>query len=189
MRAPAFVEGAGVALAAALGGAAAMFLLAGVLAAPLALRAVVTAIGLAYVLYLLARAGTRAGKISALALWAVASAATLALDPPLLAHVCVQVGLVWLLRAACVHRGVLPALADLGLCAASIGAAAWAAERTGSVFLAIWCLLLVQAAHVAIPRRTASRSRSGDPHGATGERFARAHRSAQAALRRLSAAR
>lgn len=189
MNAPRFLEGVIVALLAALAGSALVFLLAGVVAAPLLLRLVVASIGLGYVLYLLARSGTRAGKVSAVVAWALFTGVTLALDPPLLLHVCIQVGLIWMLRAIGVHRSVLPALADLGLCAASIAAAVWAAERTGSVFLAIWCLLLVQAAFVAIPRRGRPRDDHPASSGTDARRFARAHRSAEAALRRLSTVR
>jgi len=190
VRAPGFLEGVGIALAVALGGSVLMFALAGVVAAPLALRAVITGVGLAWLLYLLARTGVRTGRVSMLLAWCVATAVTLALDPPLLAHVCVQVGLAWLPRAVGVHRSVLPALADLALCAVAVAAAVWAAERTGSVFMAIWCLLLVQAAWVAIPRRGGARhDGAAGPGDEAGEPFARAHRSAEAALRRLSAAR
>ena len=90
MRAPGLMEGAGAALAAALGGSALMFALAGVVAAPLALRAVVAAVGLGYLLYLLARAGGRTGRVSMLLAWAVATGVTLVLDPPLLLHVAVH---------------------------------------------------------------------------------------------------
>ena len=62
-------------------------------------------------------------------------------------------GLASLLRGLRVHRSVLPALADLVLGAVSVAAAVWAAERTGSVFIATWSLLLVQAAHIILVRR------------------------------------
>ena len=189
MRGPGFLEGVGIALAAAVFGSAIMFALAGLVSGPLLLRAIIVAIGLAYVLYLLARSGTRAGKPSAVLVWALFTAVTLALDPPLLAHLCTQVGLVWLLRAFCVHRSVLPALVDLALCTASVVAALWAAERTGSVFMAIWCLLLTQAVYVAIPRRNRTAG-DRDLSRTGGEaRFARAQRTADSALRRLSSVR
>jgi len=188
VRAPGLMEGAGAALAAAAGGSALMFALAGVVAAPLALRAVVTAVGLGYLLYLLARAGGRTGRPSMLLAWGVATGITLALDPPLLAHVAVQVALASLARAFRVHRSVLPALADVGLSALAVIAGVWAAERTGSVFMAIWCVLLVQAAWIAIPHR-GGRHDAGESREPAGEPFARAHRSAEAALRRLSSAR
>ena len=186
MKASGFMNGVGVALAAALGGSSIMFALAGVVVMPLLLRATVAAIGLAYVLYVLACERVRAGKLSALSAWALFTAVTLALNPPLFAHLCTQVGFVWLLRAVCVHRSVLPALVDLALCSVSVVAALWAAERTGSMFMAIWCLLLVQAAYVAIPRRKDPVHQGGGSCKGVDERFAYAQRSADAALRRLS---
>lgn len=185
MKAGGFVQGVGVALAMALGGSVAMFALAGVVAGPVVLSAVVTLVGLGYVLYLLAHADTRVGKVSAVLLWALLSAVTLALGASLIVQLCVQVGLIWLLRAFCIHRSVLPALADLALCAFSVLAALWAADRTGSVFLSIWFLLLVQSTYVAIPRRNRSRPEAALSRRQAEERFARAHRAAQAAVRRL----
>ena len=187
MKAPGFLAGVGVALAGALAASVVVFLLAGVVAMPLLLRLLIAAIGLGYGLWLLARSGVRAGRVSAVVVWTLFTAVTLVLDPPLLLHLSTQVGLIWLLRAFCVHRSVLPALADLGLSAASVAAAIWAAERTGSVFLAVWCLLLVQAAHTAIPRR--GRRNEARAQTEAGDRFARALRSAESAVRRLSTVR
>ena len=186
MKATCFMKGVGVALAAALGGSSIMFALAGVVAMPLLLRATVVVIGLVYVLYVLACARVRAGKLSALLAWALFTAVTLALNPPLFAHLCTQVGFVWLLRAVCVHRSALPALVDLALCSLSVLAALWAVERTGSMFIAIWCLMLVQAAYVAIPRRKDPTDEAGGSCRGVDERFAHAQRTADAALRRLS---
>jgi len=189
MKVPGFVGGVGIAFAAAVTGSATVFALAGMVAGPLLLRLMVAMIGLGYVLYLLVRSGIRAGKVSAVLVWVLFTAVTLALDPPLFAHLCTQVGLVWLLRAFCVHRSVLPALADLALCTLSVTAALWAAERTGSVFMAIWCLLLVQAAYVAIPRRGRTPHDTEFVRSNADERFAHAQRTADAALRRLSTTR
>ena len=122
MKAPGFLAGVGVALAGALAASVVVFLLAGVVAMPLLLRLLIAAIGLGYGLWLLARSGVRAGRVSAVVVWTLFTAVTLVLDPPLLLHLCTQVGLIWLLRAFCVHRSVLPALADLGLSAASVAA-------------------------------------------------------------------
>ena len=186
MKMPSFLHGVAIALGSALVGSVMMFTLAGVLAGPMLARLIVAALGLGYVLYTLLSTGVRVGKVSALVVWSGFTAVTLLLDPPLFAHLCTQVGLIWLLRALCIHRSVLPALVDLVLCASSVAVAIWAAERTGSVFMAIWCLLLVQAAYVAIPRRARSLQRAEKSLCNPDERFARAHRSAQAAVRRLS---
>jgi hypothetical protein len=184
MRAPGFGEGVAVALAGATGAGVLLFALAGVVDGALALRVVVASAGLGYFLYLLAGTGVRVGRPSAVIAWCLFTGVTLALDPPLLLHLCTQVGLASLLRGLRVHRSVLPALADLVIGAVSVAAAVWAAERTGSVFIATWSLLLVQAAHVVIPRRGHHRG-GGAP---SGEPFARARRSAESALRRLSTA-
>ena len=186
LKMPSFLHGVAIALASAVVGSVTMFTLAGVLAGPLLLRLIVAALGLGYVLYTLLSTGVRVGKVSALLVWSGFTAVTLLLDAPLFAHLCTQVGLIWLLRALCVHRSVLPALVDLVLCTSSVAVAVWAAERTGSVFMAIWCLLLVQAAYVAIPRRASSLQRAEMSFRNPDERFVRAHRNAQAAVRRLS---
>jgi hypothetical protein len=185
VRAPGFAEGVTVALASAIAAGALTSVLGSIVGAPLALRVVVAVVGLGYFLYLLAATRARVGRVSALLAWSLLTGVTLALDPPLLLHLCTQVGLAWMLRALRVHRSVLPALADLALATLSVAAAVWAAERTASVSMAAWCLLLVQAACVAIPRRGARRGTAASP----GEPFALAQRSAEAALRRLASTR
>jgi hypothetical protein len=188
MRAPGILEGAGVALAAAILGTGVMAVATSVLAAPLVLRGTVAVLGLGYLLYLLAPGPRRTGKVTMVLLWAVITAATLALDPPLLLHLVAQLALVSGARAVWIHRGVLPALADLALCAASVAVSVWAADRTGSLFLVIWCVMLVQSAFVLIPRRRSAGSDRSSPSTCGDPRFTRAHRAAEAALRRLSAA-
>src|SRR4026207_506730 len=78
--------------------------------------------------------------------------------------------------------GLLPALAGLGLTLLGAAFAVWAAQRADSAWLAFWCFFLVQAFHVSIP---ASLTR-GNSHDAPDDAFARAHRAAEAAMRRLS---
>jgi len=76
----------------------------------------------------------------------------------------------------------MPALADLGVTLLGAAFAVWAAQRADSAFLAFWCFFLVQAFHVSIP---ASLTRGGTTE-APDDAFARAHRAAEAAVRRLS---
>ena len=92
-------------------------------------------------------------------------------------------------RSLYFYSSVLPALTDLMLSGLGLAAAVWAAGQTGSVFLSLWCFFLVQALFVVIPtriRRRHSESSLG-PDGL--DRFQRAHRSAEAAVRRLSSLR
>ena len=146
----------------------------------LALRAVIALLGFAYVLHAIGRSGERVGRITTLACWlAIASAAWL-MGLPLAPYVLVHLGALWLVRSLYYYSGLLPALADLGLTLLGAAFAVWAAQRADSAWLAFWCFFLVQAFHVAIP---ATLTRSPAPDDA----FARAHRAAEAAVRRLSA--
>ncbi len=184
MTRPSFAEGVAVALAAALGGGALFAALAPWLGAAPALRLLAAGLGLAYVLYLLGRGERRAGRPTTLALWAAAALLLWLLPLGLPLYLLAHLGLVWLVRSLHFHAGPLAALADLALGGLALAAALWAAERTGSVALALWCLFLVQALFVAIPARP-----GGAPAAAAGDggrRFERAERSAHAALRRLS---
>lgn len=189
MSRPGFLEGVGVAFAVALGSAVALPVLSLALATPVAAHAVIALVGLAYLLYLIARTGSRTGKVVLLAGWLGLSIASIALGMDLLAHAGAQIGLAWLLRALAYHRRFIASLTDGALCAFALGTGIWAAHTTGSLFLTVWSVLLVQAAFVAIPDlltpgRTAAASAQLDD-----DRFARAHRAADTALRRLYASR
>jgi hypothetical protein len=91
--------------------------------------------------------------------------------------------MLWLVRSLYFHAGTFPALLDMALTALSVCAAAWAVMRSDSLFLAIWCFFLVQAAFVVIPQRlgTTSKRAAEIDDG----RFERARRRADAALRQL----
>lgn len=176
-----------VALLVSVGTAVAVPLVASLVGTAIALRVAVMLCGLAYLVYLLARADARAGRVVMLGLWLLVSAGVAVLDPPFAAHVVAQLGLAWIARAVWFHRGVLAALTDLGLVGLALAAGVWAAERTGSFVLSVWCVLLVQAAFVAIPR---CRSLAMPQHASDDEpgvAFRRAHRAAEAALGRLAA--
>jgi hypothetical protein len=148
-----------------------------------ALRVVIALLGFAYVLHAIGRSGERVGRITTLVCWlAVASAAWL-VGLPFVAYVLVHLGAVWLVRSLYYYSGLLPALADLGLTLLGAAFAVWAAQRADSAWLAFWCFFLVQAFHVAIPQSLTRRVAQDVPDDA----FARAHRAAEAAVRRLSA--
>jgi hypothetical protein len=82
---------------------------------------------------------------------------------------------------------VLPALADLGLSVLGTAFAVWAAQRSGTAWLAFWCFFLAQAFFVLIPSSLSARA--GKPAREADQAFNRAHRAAEAAVRRLSTAR
>jgi hypothetical protein len=163
-------------------GAALLAALTPWLGLPLAARVVIALLGLAYVLHAIGRSGERVGRITTLACWlAVASAAWL-VGLPFVAYVLVHLGAIWLVRSLYYYSGLLPALVDLGLTLLGAAFAVWAAQRADSAWLAFWCFFLVQAFHVSIPASLARRDAPDAPDDA----FARAHRAAEAAVRRLS---
>lgn len=185
-RRPSFGASLGVGLALSLCGAAVLSVLAPGLLAGFALRAVIAIVAFAYVLYLIGQSGERVGRITTVACWLVVAAAAYVIGLPLAAYVLVHVGLIWLVRSLYYYSGVLPALVDFGLGVLGIVFAVWAAQRTGSAWLAFWCFFLAQSFHVLIPPSLATRDGTA---GGVDDAFNRAHRMAEEAIRRLSTAR
>ena len=148
-----------------------------------ALRAVVALLGFAYTAYIIGRSGERVGRLTTIACWLVVAGGSWLLGLPLVGYVLLHIGLAWLVRSLYHYSGLLPALADFGLSLLGAAFAVWAAQRSGSVWLAFWCFFLVQAFHALIPttlRRGSAALEAAD------DGFSRAHRAAEAAVRRLS---
>jgi hypothetical protein len=150
-----------------------------------ALRAVIALLGLAYVLYAIGRSRERVGRITTLVCWLVIATGAWFTGLPLVAYGLVHLGAIWLVRSLYYYSGLMPAVADLGLTLLGAAFAVWAAQHADSAWLAFWCFFLVQAFHVSIPASLTRGSAVEVPDDA----FARAHRAAEAAVRRLSAAR
>jgi hypothetical protein len=176
--------GLGVAFVASACGAALIATLAPWFGGASTLRAVVALLGFVYVLYVISRSGERVGRITTLACWLAVSSGAWLVGLPLAGYVLLHVGLVWLVRSLYYYSGIVPALADLGLSLLGAAFAAWAAQRSGSAWLALWCFFLLQAFHVLIPASLTQRSKAA--LDAADDTFARAHRAAEAAVRRLS---
>ena len=166
-------------------GAALLAALAPWLGVGVALRAVIALLGFAYVLYSIGRSGERVGRITTLVGWLVVASGVWLAGLPLVAYVLVHLCAVWLVRSLYYYSGLMPTLADLGVTLLGAAFAVWAAQRADSAWLAFWCFFLVQAFHVSIP---ASLTRRRTPE-APDDAFTRAHRAAEAAVRRLSSAR
>lgn len=150
-----------------------------------ALRLVIPALGLTYLLFLFSRSPERVGRVTTIAAWSMLTAITWWVAPPLPLYLLIHVGAIWLVRSLYFYAGVLPALLDLGLGALSISAAVWAITRSGSVFLATWCFFLVQALFVAIPPAVSARRRARRTAPVDTDNFERARRQADRALRQL----
>jgi len=184
MKRPGFFEGAGIGLVASLAGSVLFVVFAWVFSTPTGLRLLIALLGLAYTAYLLGRSGERVGRLATLALWLSAAGAVWLWQPSLPVYLLFHLGLIWLIRSLYFHASLLGALADLGLNGLALATALWAAERTGSVFLSLWCFFLVQALFTAIPAWTRQPGLSADSPAE--DAFQQAHRAAEAALRRLS---
>ncbi len=185
MKTPSFLNGVIVALVLSLSAAVGFAALTTVMFPGLVVRLLIAGLGLAYVLYLLSQTSARIGRVTTVSLWGIGAFAAAVFSPSLLVYLIVHVGMVWLVRALYYSAGVLPALLDLGLSLLALAAAVWAAGQTGSVFLAVWSFFLVQALFVVMPRSV--RDPSPRHSRVRDDAFERAHRNAEAALRRLSA--
>ncbi len=150
-----------------------------------ALRLVIPAMGLAYLLFLFSRSKERVGRVTTISLWAVLAVATWWLAPPLPLYLLVHVAAIWLVRSLYFYSGAFPALLDLGLSTLSVSATVWAITRSGSVFLATWCFFLVQALFVAIPPSIKGKRRVKEDTPVESEKFEQARRQADQALRQL----
>jgi len=183
---PSFGASLGVGLLLSLCGAAVLSVLGPVLFAGYALRAVIAIVAFAYVLYLIGKSGERVGRVATVVCWLVVAVGAYVAGLPFAAYVLMHVGMIWLVRSLYYYSGVLPALADFGLGVLGVVFAVWAAQRTGSAWLAFWCFFLTQSFHVLIPQSLSlreSQARGSD------DTFNRAHRTAEEAIRRLSTAR
>jgi hypothetical protein len=190
MTRPGFFQGVLAAAALALAAGIAGAVLAPFMGLPATVRLLIPALGLGYLLYLFTRNGgrrnrMRTGGVTALGAWATMAFACAWLAPPLSLYLCIHAGAIWLLRSLVFYTGVLPALLDLALSAASVAITTWAALHSGSLFLAAWCFFLVQALFVAIPPAIRGRQRSAATATGHNEDFERARRQAEAALHQL----
>jgi len=184
MKRPGFFNGVGVALVLALIGGAAFAALGAVFASGPVLQFIVTCLAGTYVAYLLRHSTERSGRFATFVLWLVGAFTGWLLAPNLAVLLCAHAILIWLVRTLYYHEGVLTSLADLGLSCLSLASMVWAAQQSGSLFLAVWCFFLVQALFVAIPTSfSASDAPGGDRES---DAFYRAYHAAESAVRRIA---
>jgi hypothetical protein len=149
------------------------------------IRLLIPGLGVTYLLYLFSRSNQRTGRVTTISLWSALAVVSWWLAPPLPLYLLIHVAAVWLVRSLYFYSGFLPALMDLGLSALSVSASVWAITRSGSVFLATWCFFLVQALFVTIPPAANPKMQRERTATLDNEKFERARRQADAALRTL----
>lgn len=196
MKTPSFLNGAALAFALSIAAAALFATLTMVIMPGVVMHWLIAGLGLAYTLYLLRQTVARVGRVTTVAVWCIGTVATWVFSPSLAMTLIIHVGMVWIIRVLYFSSGALPALLDLGLSALALAAGVWAAGQTGSVLLAVWSFFLVQALFGSLPRsltkpaltrRVQESTERGMRLESDEDSFERAHRNAEAAVRRLSA--
>ncbi|MGB0133871.1 hypothetical protein [Dokdonella sp.] len=184
MRRPGFWREVGVALALSVAGGLAWSALSWFLSPASAMRWVIATLGVVYAVLQLRALDTRAGRMLVIGSWLALNIALFAFNPPLSSWVLAQAAAIWMLRCWACHGSFFTAIADgvLGLFAATAGVVV--IQSTHSIFLALWSFFLIQALVVFIPDSLRIAPRNVTPDNE--DRFARAQRSAEAALHRLA---
>ncbi len=186
MKRPSFFEGVVVGIIASIAGSALFATLTWLMSSTHVLELIVTAISFAYIVYLLTRSHEKIGRIVVLTVWSVIAALAWFISLPLILFVLVHITMLWLIRSLYFYSSIFPALIDLGLTGLSLAVAIWAGMHTGSLLLSLWCFFLTQALFVFIPASMARQSSTQHFTPERGDSFESAHRSAEAALRKLS---
>jgi hypothetical protein len=187
MKRPGFFEGISLALAVSIVGSLLFSILNTVLPGNMVLRLLIAGVAFAYIVYLLSRSNERLGRVTVLAVWAVAALSIWMFSPSFVIYVVLHLILMWLVRSLYFYSSVLSALTDMGLSVLGFLGAVWAVSWTSSLFLGLWCFFLMQALFVFIPSNWKGRSLNKTAGQPVGENpFDLAHRAAEAAVRKLS---
>jgi len=178
MNAAGFCRGVALAFVLSAIGAAAFWLLAPFTGNPIAIRLVLLMVASATLLDVLLQRSDRAGRLLVAASWLAISAGLLVFNPPLWLWLGLLAAFPWLLRNLGSHARPLPALLDAAvvLIAAAVGVVTL--RHSGSVGLALWSFLLLQALAASLSATVLT------PVAPT-DRFTTAQRNAEAALQRM----
>ena len=148
---PGFLEGVGIALLLSIVASISFAIFGWVLPFSVLLYGLTIALGLAYLLYLLTRSRLKTGRITVVAMYIVISASIVVTGMSITWLLFAVLAMVWLVRALYFYNSPLSALLDMGLSLFSIACAIATWLHTDSLFLSLWCLMLVQACFVWIP--------------------------------------
>ena len=183
MKSATFTEGALLALVSSLVGAISYTALLPIVDGEMAICVTIACVGLGYIIYLLKRSGERIGLLSTIVIWAVITIVLFIFIPSPLLFLATQLGLIWIIRSLYFYASVISALADLVLVSFSLMATIWATYQTESLFLSIWCCLLVNSLFVFIPVDMNQRVDRSGPSAVQPDRFQQAWQAAESALK------
>lgn len=182
MKRPTFFSGIAIALGLAVLGSGTFFGLPLLIGSLGVLTLSLSCVGGIYILYLLTASQQKTGRLTVAFLWLVVTAAAWTFTSSIFVFFGVQVALVWLIRSAYYYRSVICAIGDIFLCGFSTLIAVAVAIHTSSVFLSVWSFFLCQALFIYIPGDFISKQSPFKHHAQ--DRFSRANRAAETALRR-----
>ncbi|MEW8659068.1 MAG: hypothetical protein AB2603_12150 [Candidatus Thiodiazotropha endolucinida] len=189
MKRSGFLEGVGVALVATIGGGVLFSALTIVFVTDFVLHLLIATMGLIYVIYLLRRSGEKVGRLTSVSVWLAAAVVIWLMGLALPLYLMAHLGLVWLIRSLYFYSSLISALADLALVLFGLAASVWALLQTGNLFLGVWSFFLVQALFVFIPNTWKRASKQATTVDSTDDGFQLAHRTAEAALAKISTSR
>ncbi len=187
MKGPGILQGIGFAAIASLASAVAGELLPILFSSALSSLVMVLTLSLAYLVFLLKRSQSKRGRVVTIAFWLTLSVGGWLIGLSLIAHILLQLSMIWIVRSLYFHTSLLAALLDLILIVMASAAGVWAILQTGSFIAAVWCFFLAQSLFVSIPDISNFRSRKKSPsEPVPDDHFQHAHRVAQEAVRKLS---
>jgi hypothetical protein len=186
MKRPSFLEGAYIGIIASIAGSTIFTALGWFMSSANVMQLVVTLMSFAYMLYLLSRSQEKLGRIVVFTTWCVITGAAWLISLPLIIFILAQISMLWLIRSLYFYSCIVSALIDFSVTVMSFTVAIGAGLHTSSLFLGFWCFFLFQALFVFIPARIAKKSAPQPFTPLRKDTFATAHRSAEAALRKLS---
>ena len=186
MKRPTFIEGVIIAAIASLLGSVVYNSLTGFIGGASALKLIVAVVSFVYIMYLLRKSDDKTGRISITVMWLALSTLVYVFTDSVFLFMILHMTLIWLIRSLYFYSSPLSSLADLGLSSLSLAAAFWAGAQTNSIFLSIWCFFLVQALFVIIPKSFQIKSSNKLQIEEAEDRFERAYRTAEDAVRKLS---
>jgi len=183
---PTFMEGVVFALLISVSASAVFYTLSTLFPGDVIFRFLISTMSLAYIIYLLLRSRERTGRIVVISLWGAMSVAGIILIDSILFFVLSHLLMIWLVRSLYYYNSILSSLMDLGLNALAMSISIWAWLSTGSLFMAFWCLFLVQALFIVIPRHIKRADKQHQSSQSERDHFEHAHSAAEVALRKLS---
>ena len=184
MKGPSILQGIGFAAIVSLASGVAGELLPILFSSAFSSLVIVLTLSLAYLFFLLKRSQSKHGRVVTIALWLALSVGGWLIGLSLIAHILLQLSMIWIVRSLYFHTSLFAALLDLILIVMASAAGVWAILQTDSFIAAVWCFFLAQSLYVAIPdingRKKAPSAPIPDDH------FQHAYHVAQEAVRKLS---